>query len=378
MYKEMYLDAPNVGDLEKRYLNDAIDAGYVSTIGPFVMEFEKRFAGYLGVRKAVSTQSGTAAIHVALHELGIGPGDEVIVPALTFIATVNPVVYVGATPIFVDVDEKTWNIAPKEIEKNITEKTKAIIPVHIYGNPCSMDEIMRIAKKHNIYIVEDATESLGARYKGKHTGTFGDFGCFSFNGNKVITTGGGGMVVGDKEKRLDHIKFLINQARDESKEYYHPEIGFNDRMTNIEAALGLAQLERLDYFLEKKRAFNNIYRQELSSIKYIDFQQEHDGAQSAWWLTCVIFKDDIDVTALQERLKERRIPARRIFTPVVEFPPYKDYKRADYRNSYHICERGLSLPGSTLNSEEDIYFICKTLRELVEKFNFRKDAIPLK
>jgi len=213
--KEIYLDSPDIrGGLEKRYLNDAIDKGYVSTAGSFVAEFEEKFAGYLDSQCAVSTQSGTAAIHMALYELGIGKGDEVIVPALTFAATVNPVVYVGASPVFVDVDIKTWNIAPDEIEKRITEKTKAIIPVHLYGNPCDMDTIMGIAKRHNLYVIEDATESLGARYKSGHTGTFGDFGCYSFNGNKIITTGGGGMIVGKDTGRLGHIKFLVNQGRD--------------------------------------------------------------------------------------------------------------------------------------------------------------------
>ena len=188
---KLELDAPNVGELEKQYLNRTIDSGFVSTFGPFVPEFEEKLAEYLGVRKSVSTQSGTAAMHMALWELGIGKEDEVIVPALTFIATVNPVVYVGAKPIFVDVDIQTWNIDPEQIKRNITKKTKAIIPVHLYGNACNMDEIMDIAKRHNLRVIEDATESFGTIYKDKYTGTFGDLGCFSFNGNKTITTGGG-------------------------------------------------------------------------------------------------------------------------------------------------------------------------------------------
>ena len=365
MYKKIYLDAPNIGELEKKYLNKAIDTSYVSTIGPFVSEFEEKFAKYLNVKKAVSTQSGTAAIHIALHELGIGPGDEVIVPALTFVATVNPVIYVGATPIFVDIDIKTWDVNPKQIEKSITKKTKAIIPVHFYGNPCNIVEILKIAKKYNIYVVEDATESLGARYKGRYTGTFGDFGCFSFNGNKIITTGGGGMVVGRDIKRLEHIKFLTNQARDESKGYYHPEIGFNYRMTNIEAALGLAQLEKLDEFLEKKKVFNNIYHEELKDLESIHFQEEYDNAESAYWLSCIIFEKEIDIPTLQKKLKEKGISTRRIFLPVVEFPPYKSYKQGNYKNSYHIYKKALCLPSSTLNSEDDIYHVCGAIKALV-------------
>lgn len=362
---KLELDAPNVGELEKQYLNRTIDSGFVSTFGPFVPEFEKRFAKYLGVRKSVSTQSGTAAIHMALWELGIGRDDEVIVPASTFIATVNPIVYVGAKPIFVDVDIQTWNIDPEQIKRNITKKTKAIIPVHLYGNACNMDEIMDIAKRHNLHVIEDATESFGTIYKDKYTGTFGDLGCFSFNGNKTITTGGGGMVVGDDEKRLGHIKFLVNQARDESKEYYHPEIGFNYRMTSIEAALGLAQLERLNGFLEKKRRFNAIYKDELKEIKFIRFQKEYKGAESLWWISSVIFEERIEIAALQKSLKEEGIPTRRVFMPVVEFPPYKGSNRKNFKNSYYIHERGLCLPSSTLNSDDDIRFVCRKIKELI-------------
>ena len=362
MSRQIHLDAPNVGELEKKYLDSAIDSGFVSTIGPFVREFEGKFAGYLGAKRSASTQSGTAAIHIALYELGVGQGDEVIVPALTFIATVNPVIYVGAKPVFVDVEMGTWNIDPGEIEKNITDKTKAIIPVHLYGNPCNMDEIMKIAKRHDLRVIEDATESLGAKYKGRHTGTFGDFGCFSFNGNKIITTGGGGMVVGSDLKRLEHIKFLANQARDESKGYYHPEIGFNDRMTNIEAAIGLAQLERLNGFIDKKKRFNAIYREELKGLDHVDFQEGYEDTEASHWLTCVIFKKDIDISGLQDELKKRDVVTRRLFIPVVEFPPYKGYKKSEYKNSYLMYERGLCLPGSTLNSEDDIRYVCDALK----------------
>jgi len=364
--REIYIDAPNIGELEKEYLNNAVDSGYVSTAGPFVPEFEERFAAYLGVKKAVSTQSGTAAIHVALHELGIGPGDEVIVPALTFVATVNPISYLGATPVFVDVDASTWDMDPRDVEAKISPRTKAIIPVHIYGNPCDMEKILTIAEKYNISVVEDATESLGSRYKGSHMGTFGDFGCFSFNGNKVITTGGGGLVIGKDGARLDHIKFLINQARDNSGAYYHPEIGFNNRMTNIEAALGLAQLKRLDGFLKKKKEFNVIYREELKGIAWIAFQEEYDESESAFWLTCIMLDRTRvpDVSKFQKLLQDKGVPVRRTFTPLTEFPPYKIYKRSAYKNSYQIHERGLCLPSSTLNSEDEIFYVCKVLREL--------------
>ncbi len=364
--KEIYLDAPNLGVMEKEYLNKAIDAGYVSTAGPFVAEFEKKFSRYLKVDKAVSLQSGTSALHTSLYELGIKKGDEVIVPALTFVGTVNPVVYVGAAPRFVDVDIRTWNISPKEIEKNINKKTRAIIPVHLYGNPCEMGAIMKIAKRHGLSVVEDATESLGATYKGRYTGTFGDMGCFSFNGNKVITTGGGGMVVGHDGKRLEHIKFLVNQARDESRGYYHPEVGFNNRMTNIEAALGLAQIEKLNDFLAKKALFVKIYEKELKGIRHIRIQEELPAAKSSRWLMCIMLERKAAVSAVQKKLAERNVPSRRVFMPITEFPPYQSYKRGNYENSYAIHENGLCLPNSTLNSEKNIYYICGVLKKILK------------
>jgi perosamine synthetase len=357
------MDAPNVGKLEKEYVNKAIDSSYVSTAGPYVQEFEDRFADYIGVKKAVSTQSGTAAIHMALYELGIDKGNEVIVPALTFIATVNPIIYVGAKPVFVDVDIKTWNINPEAIEKAITEKTRAIMPVHLYGNPCNMEKIMDIAKEHNLYVIEDATESLGIRYKDRFTGAFGNLGCFSFNGNKTITTGGGGMVTGNDVESLEHIKFLVNQSRDKSRGYYHPEIGFNYRMTNIEAALGFAQMDRLNEFLERKRRYRTIYKESLRDAARIHFQESYEDAEDGKWLTCITIDEVKNVSELQERLKKECIPTRRVFMPITEFPPYKAYKKSDYNNAYTIYKKGLCLPSSTLNTDKDIYYVCSKIKE---------------
>jgi len=350
---EIYLDAPNLGKAEKKCLLETIETNYVSVIGPFVPEFEEKFSGYIGVKKAVSVQSGTAAIHIALYELGIGQYDEVIVPSLTFIASINPILYVGAKPIIVDVDSETWNINPGEVKKFITKKTKAIMPVHLYGNPCNMDHIMQLANEYELYVIEDATESLGATYKGKQTGTFGHFGCFSFNGNKLITTGGGGMVVTDDENKAMHIKFLVDQARDNSKGYYHPEMGFNYRMTNIEAALGLAQLNKLNKFLNRKRRLRNIYQEILSDIPFIKFQKEYNGANGSWWLTCMKIEKDMDIDNLIKKLKEKGIPTRRIFIPACKMPYLKEYSKS-CPNAYEIYKKGICLPSSTLNEEKDI------------------------
>lgn len=365
MKNQVYLDDPNVGAVEKDMLNKAVDSGFISTFGPFVLEYEAQFSSYLGVKKAVSTQSGTAALHVALYELGIGKGDEVIVPALTFIATVNPITYVNATPVFVDIDRQTWTMNPEEIEKAVTEKTKAVIPVHLYGNPCNMAEIKRIADKYDLYLIEDATESLGATYQDQFTGTFGDLGCFSFNGNKTITTGGGGMVAGNNEERINHIRYLVNQARDQSDDIYHSEIGFNYRMTNIEASLGLAQMQRLEEFLVKKRLFYSIYQGELKGLNGVCFQKEHDGASSSRWLTCITVENDIPIRELQNKLREKGIPTRRIFTPINELPPYKKYSSLNCNISQYIYEKGICLPSSTLNTENDIHYVCEVLKGLI-------------
>lgn len=362
---EIFLDAPNLGKKEKEYLLKCIDSTFVSTAGPFIREFEDKLSNYLKVDRVVSTQSGTAAIHLALHELGIGGGDEVIVPVLTFVATVNPIIYVGANPVFVDVNINTWNIDCKKIEEAVTERTRAIIPVHLYGNPCNMDDIMKISKKYNIPVIEDATESLGATYRGQFTGTFGEFGTFSFNGNKIITTGGGGAICTKDAEKANHIKFLVNQARDIEKGYYHKEIGFNYRMTNLEAALGLAQLEKLKQFIDKKTGFNDIYRKELHNVDYITLQREEERANSSFWLNSILLDKSINVEKFQDMLKQKDIPTRRIFIPIVEFPMYNQYRKSDYKNAYDIYNRGLSLPSSTLNEDKNIQYVCKTIKELL-------------
>lgn len=355
----IWLDAPNVGALEKAYLARTIDSGFVSTVGPFVPEFEQAMATRLGAAGAVATQSGTAALHVALHELGIGAGDEVILPVLTFVASANPVRYMGARPVFVDVDRATWNLSVEACERAITPRTRAIMAVHLLGNPAPMDGLLELARAHGLHVIEDATESLGATLNGQHMGTLGDFGCLSFNGNKTITTGGGGMVLGRDGGILKHVKFMVNQARDESRGYYHPEVGFNYRMTNLEAALGLAQLERLDDFLARKRRFREIYAAELGDFQ---MQREVDGATSSWWLNAVLL--DADLPRLQERLRERGIQTRRLFVPITDFPPYAECGFGPCPVARELYERALCLPSSTLNGDDDILQVCAALSAL--------------
>lgn len=362
----LFLDAPNLGEREKAKLIECVDSTYVSTAGPFVPEFEESFARFIGAETAVSVQSGTAALHIALVELGVGPGDEVIIPALSFVASVNPILYTGATPVFVDVDPLSWTLDTAKTEQAITEYTKVIMPVHLYGNPCEMDSLLLLAEKYRISIIEDATESLGAKWNGQPTGTIGDLGCFSFNGNKFITTGGGGMVAARDTERANHIRFLVNQARNASKGYFHEELGYNYRMTNLEAALGLAQMERLDEFIGKKRRFAAIYREELDGLDQIRFQKELPQGESSWWLPSLVCESsDFKIPDLQSELKEFGIPTRRLFGPMVDYPYLRGVlEHDDYKVARELFERGINLPASTLNSEEETIWAARHIREV--------------
>lgn len=371
MTKPCFLDDPNLGELEKSYLARCIDSSFVSTFGPFVPEFEAVFARFLGTPGAVSVQSGTAGLHLALHELGLGPGDEVLVPALTFIASANPVSYTGAKPVFVDVDAATWNMDPDAAELRITERTRAMVIVHLYGRLCDMERLAGIARRHNLYLVEDATEALGSRYNGRPAGTLGEMGVFSFNGNKLITTGGGGMVVGPDPQRLEHIRFLANQARREDAGYFHPEIGFNYRMTNLEAALGLAQMQRLHEFIEAKRRIHAIYADTFRNVEEIRLQEPCEGADDVVWLNALTIDTERTgkgIPEIMETLKQSGIPTRRLFMPLVCFPPYFEGNRKEScPRATGIYSEGLCLPSSTRNSAEGILRAAEGLKALLSK-----------
>ncbi|MEW5898334.1 MAG: LegC family aminotransferase [Bacillota bacterium] len=361
------LDAPNIGELEKQYVFRALESGYVSSIGPLVGEFEERFARYVGTRYAVATVNGTAAIHLALRLLGIGPGDEVIVPALTFIATANPVVYAGATPVVVDVDPLTWNIDPDEVERAVTGRTRAVIPVHLYGNPPDMSRLMDIARRYCLYVIEDAAEALGATYNGKHVGTFGEIGIFSFNGNKVITTGGGGMLVTNDPDLAVRARQLINQGRAfDTMEYEHFEIGYNFRLTNIQAALGLAQMERLEQFLNAKRRNAALYRELLRDVPGLEWQQELPEGRSSWWMFSILVDDGVfkrDRHTVAEGLRAAGIQTRPLFLPLSRQPAYAGYDLKTCPVAESLHRRGLNLPSTSFLTEEDIRYVCQVLLE---------------
>lgn len=362
---DIALDTPNLGEREKEALVRCIDSGYVSTFGPFVKDFENAMSHFLGARSVVAVRTGSAALYVSLLQAGVGPGDEVILPVMTFVASANPVVQVGARPVFVDVDPNTWNMDPDAVERAITDRTKVILPVHLYGNPCDMDRITTLADRHDCTVIEDAAESLGASFGETMTGCFGAFGAFSFNGNKVITTGGGGAIVAADARDESHIRHLINQARDVSRGYYHTEIGFNLSMTNLEASLGLAQLSRLLSFLKKKESHARRYREGFSTVATVTPQQEAVGGRSSWWLTSVRVNGDRPIVDIQTDLSVKGIPTRRLFPPIVEFPPYQRYATDHYRHARNLFERGLNLPSATTNGPHEIDRVIAAIIDVV-------------
>lgn len=360
------LCVPEIRGNEWKYIRECLDTNWVSSVGSYVDMFEDRFAQYIGSRYAVVTMNGTSALHLALVLLGIGQGDEVIVPSLTFVAPVNAIRYVGAQPVFVDVDEDTWVMDPAKVEELITSRTKAILPVHIYGHPVDMDPLMEIAANYGLYVVEDATESLGSEYKGKKAGTIGHIGCFSFNGNKIITTGAGGMLVTDDPELGKKAKFLSTQAKvtADNRGFYHPEIGYNYRMPNILAAMGVAQLECLNEYIQLKRVHAAYYNQLLSGCEGIKLPVERPWAKSTFWLYSVLIEEEYGINrdGLIQKLWEHGIESRPFFTPVHTFEPYKECRKGDLSVTEEVAAKGINLPSSVGLTEEEIGQVVEIIK----------------
>jgi perosamine synthetase len=358
---------PQIEGNEWNYIKECLDTNWVSSVGSYVNLFEDRFKEYVGSSTAIVTMNGTAAIHLALMTLGIGEGDEVIVPSLTFISPVNAIKYVGAEPVFVDVCRDTFVIDADKVENLITEKTKAIMPVHIYGHPADMEKIMEIAQKYNLFVIEDSTEALGSRYKDKMAGTVGHFGCYSFNGNKLITTGAGGMLVTNDEKLGERAKFLSTQTKVvlDNKAFYHPEIGYNFRMPNILAAMGVAQLENIAKFLNIKKHNAVLYNELLSEVKGITLPVEKEGFVNCQWLYSVVIEEEYGITRdeLIKKLQENGIESRPFFMPIHDMPPYKECQKGDLSVSVELYEKGLNLPSSVGLTSENIERICTLIKQ---------------
>lgn len=361
------LSEPILGERELQYVTECVRTNTISSMGRFINLFEREFANILGVNHAIATCNGTAAIQVALAALGIKPGDEVIVPTLTFVATVNPVLYLGAVPVFVDSEPETWNMDPDKIEEKITHKTRAIIPVHLYGHPARMDKIVEIARKHDLKIIEDATEALGSKCFGRHVGTFGDIGCFSFNGNKLITTGGGGMIVTNNDEYAKRARYLINQARDDSTEYIHNEIGYNFRLSNLHAAIGLAQLERIAEYIRIKRQNAECYQNQLAKVPGIYMYKEKDWSFDCYWMSSALVEQTefgLSKNELLRILNQKGFQARPFFKPVHTLPPYRMYNSNHIRQADYLYERGVNLPCSLGLTAEDIGEVCDVIGAL--------------
>lgn len=352
---------PSLTGNEKKYVNECLDTTWISSKGKFVSQFENEFAKYVNVKHATSVSNGTVAIHLALVALGIGEGDEVIVPTLTYIASVNCIAYTGATPVFVDSLNDTWQIDPEDIRKKITPKTKAIMPVHLYGQACDMDEIMKIAKEYNLYVIEDCAEAFGTLYKNKHVGTFGDISCFSFFGNKTITTGEGGMVVTNNETLYERAVHFKGQGLAKYREYWHDVIGYNYRMTNICAAIGLAQLEQADKFINKKIQIAQWYKEGLKSLP-VNVHEEVEGTRHTYWMVSILVDDPADRDSLREYLANSGIETRPLFYPAHTMPMYsKQFKL--YPSAENVSSRGMNLPSYPSLEKEDVELICKTISE---------------
>lgn len=341
---------------------DCIDSGWISSKGQYVKEFEANFSSFLNIKYSTSVSNGTTALHLALKALGISEKDEVIVPTFTYIASVNAISYVGASPVFVDSDLKSWNIDPELIEKKITKKTKAIMVVHIYGNPCDMKKIMQIAKKHNLYIIEDVAEGFGSKYMNKFLGSFGDISTFSFFGNKTITTGEGGMVSSNSKKLIDRVELLKNQAVSLSREYWHTDIGFNYRMTNIAAAIGVAQLKSADYILKKKRQIFKWYYANLNELP-INFQLVCDESYSSYWMISILLNTNEDRDAIRQLLLNNGIETRPFFYPAHTMKMYSGIVKYsnDFPNATSLSIRGMSLPSFPKLSFEEVFQISKLI-----------------
>ena len=356
---------PSLTGNEKKYVDECLDSTWISSKGKFIGKFEDDFAKFIGVDYATSVCNGTVAVHLALVALGIGAGDEVIVPTFTYIASANPVLVVNAKPVFVDSLPDTWQMDPKDIEAKITDKTKAIVVVHLYGHPCDMDAIMAIAKKHNLYVIEDCAEAIGSKYKGQTVGSFGDIGCFSFFGNKTMTCGEGGMVVTSDAMLADRLRRYKNQGNAKYREYWNDILGFNYRMTNIQAAIGLAQLEQVGGFIEKKRQIANWYMEELKDYPLVFNKETKDVFHTYWMVSCLVEKADMR-DSLREFLKLNGVETRPTFYPIHTMPVYV-HEFSKHKVAEDIALRGMNLPSYPALTQEDVKNICNVIKQYFEK-----------
>ena len=373
---KVFVCEPYIGEEEVNIVIDCLKKKEISgSFGEYIEKFEDSFSSYCNAKYGVSTTNGTTALHLALASLDIKEGDEVIVSNITNIATVFAIIYVGAKPVLVDSEKETWNIDVSKIEEKITDKTKVILPVHIYGHPVDMDPLIDIAKKYNLKVIEDAAEAHGAEYKGRKTGTLGDIGCFSFYANKIVTTGEGGMIVTTDEKIAKKAKLLRNLSFSKERRFLHEYIGFNYRMSNIHAAIGYAQMEKIDDTLSKKIAIAKKYEEELKDLKGLRLPIERSWAKNVYWMYTIIVEDDFGITkdVLREELNGYNVETRDFFTGMHEQPAFLKkglFKGENYPVSEYLSKRGLYLPSGANLTDEQIKYICNSIKEIQKKHLF--------
>jgi len=359
---------PLIGLKELEYVTDCLKTNWISSAGKYIAQFEQGFADYCGCKYGIATTSGTTALHLALAALGIGKGDEVIIPSFTMAACAFSVIYTGAKPVLVDSEPETWNMDVNQVERKINPHTKAIMPVHIYGHPCDMEPIMDIARKYRMYVLEDAAEAHGAEYRGKKAGGIGDVGCFSFYANKIITTGEGGMVVTNDEKVADRARRLKDQAFSRERRFLHTEIGFNYRMTNIQAAIGLAQLENIDRLVELRRENAALYSRLLKGIPGITLPKEKKWAKNVYWMYSIVIEDEFGMSRddLMAFLRQKGIDTRTFFIPMHVQPAFRNlglFEGERYPVSDRLAERGLYLPSGSGLSKDQISSVCEAVKQ---------------
>lgn len=372
--KRFPIAGPSITQKEIDYVTDAVTNAWYANAGEYNARFERAFADYIGVRYAVSLPSCTSAIHLSLAALGISPGDEVILPDITWIASSAPVTYVGATPIFADIDPVTWCLSADSFATCITPRTKAVIPVDLYGGISDMDAIRRIADENGVAIIEDAAEAIGTEYRGRRAGSFGDTGVFSFHGSKTLTTGEGGMLVTDRDDLHDRVQILRDHGRPTGdRMFYNQEVAFKYKMSGMQAALGLAQLERVDELIDKKRKIFGWYHDELAGLNGVTMNQEPNGVKNSYWMVTLVLDDSykLDKQTLMQKLRERGVDTRPFFFPLSDIPAYRDSEQARIaqkrnRVAYAISGAAINLPSALSLEMADVRHICCEVKEVLK------------
>jgi len=372
MNKKIWLSPPHLTGEEQKYVKEAFDTNWVAPLGPNVDGFEQDICKYTGVKACSVLSSGTAALHLALIILGVQENDEVLCSTFTFSATVNPIRYLKAIPIFIDSEKETWNMSPELLEESILDrinkgkKPKAIILVHLYGMPSKMDEILAISKKYNIPVIEDAAEAIGATYKNKAMGTFGEIGIFSFNGNKIITTGAGGAILSEDKKLIDKANFLASQAKESELFYQHKEVGYNYQMTTLQAAMGLAQIEKLNNYINLRRRNFKFYKQNLSPLGFEFLDEPNADYFSNRWLSTCLLPNKLNPIQVIKALKADKIEARYLWKPMHLQPLFKNIPYFGDNLSSKLFNQGVCLPSGSSLSINDLNRIINIIKKLIE------------